>query len=36
MTCWRYVCNEADKPVKDGIQIRGWDETEWHEPEVEE
>lgn len=36
MSCWRYVYNEADMPVKDDVQIRGWDETEWHEPEVEE
>lgn len=36
MSCWKYVYNEADMPVEDGIRIRGWDETEWHEPEVEE
>ena len=44
---WRRIANKDtvalsycysifdDKEIPDGIMIRGWDETEWHEPEVE-
>lgn len=30
-----YACDE-NKPVSDKYKIRGWDETEWHEPLIEE
>lgn len=43
---WRGIANNTigmsysygifdDKEILDGIMIRGWDETEWHEPEIE-
>lgn len=34
-TSWNYLTENKDKIVSDGIKIRGWDETEWREPEVE-
>ena len=31
-----YDVHDDDTPCPDYLVIRGWDETEWHEPEVEE
>lgn len=31
-----YDIGDDDKPCPDWLVIRGWDETEWHAPEVEE
>jgi hypothetical protein len=31
-----YNVHDDNKPCPDYLVIRGWDETEWHEPEVEE
>ena len=31
-----YDIRDDNKPCPDYIVVRGWDETEWHEPEVEE
>lgn len=31
-----YDIHDDNKPCPDYLVIRGWDETEWHEPEVEE
>jgi hypothetical protein len=31
-----YDIGDDDKSCPDRLLIRGWDETEWHEPEVEE
>ena len=36
MSCWRYVCDEADVLVEDGVLIRRWDEAIWCKPEVED
>lgn len=33
---WTYGIDGADREVDDGVKIRGWDEEEWHVPEVEE
>ena len=33
---YSYEHDTDNAPVKKGYMIRGWDETEWHEPEVEE
>lgn len=33
---YSYEHDMDGEPVKEGYVIRGWDETEWHEPEAEE
>lgn len=33
--CMSYNYNADNNKVPNGIMIRSWDETEWHEPEVE-
>ena len=36
IACTAYDIRDDNKPCPDYYVIRGWDETEWHEPEVEE
>ena len=36
IACTAYDIRDDNKPCPDYYVVRGWDETEWHEPEVEE
>lgn len=36
IACTAYDIRDDNKPCPDYLVIRGWDETEWHEPTVEE
>ena len=36
ISCTAYDVRDDDTPCPDYLVIRGWDETEWHEPEIEE
>lgn len=34
-TAWEYSHNMSKEPVSDCVKVRKWEDTEWHEPDVE-